>query len=443
MDLTKDHIGKTLLRFSMPIVLAFFLQSVYGVADLFVVGRFGGTFALAGVNMGSQIMDFVLGIALGLLGGGRIIIAQYTGSKKTEEVKQTIATMFLFIVLLSLAMTVIMLVFCKPVLRIMQTPAESYQEAKNYYMVCMTGILFIFGYNTISSVLNGLGDSRTPLYFVIISTIINIILDLIFVGVFGMGAFGAGLATVIAQGISFSLGLIYLKRIDLLPDVKTAISRVNRKIAADFLRIGIPSSYQNFILHISLVVVIAVANTISVYAAAAVGVCAKLNVIFILPDIAMNSAQTVMVGQNMGAGRMDRVKSTCRISLVITCLYSFLVVALWWFAGEVLLGFFTSDPQTIALGASYLKMHCWDYFLVMPAAYCLGGLFAGTGHTGVIAAANTAGSVISRIPLCIFLASYAGMGVAGIGLAFPISTAITVLVYLIAFARGIWKESAV
>ncbi|MBR5047710.1 MAG: MATE family efflux transporter [Eubacterium sp.] len=443
MDLTKGSIGKTLIKFSLPIVLAFLLQSVYSIADLFVVGHFGGTFALAGVNMGSQIMDFVLGIATGLLAGGRIIIAQYTGSKKTEEVKHTIVTMFQFIVLLSLFLTVLLLILCPAVLQVMHTPAESYDQAKNYYRVCSTGILFIFGYNTVSAVLNGLGDSRTPLVFVVISTVINIILDLTFVGGFGMGAFGAALATVIAQGIAFSLGIFHLIRLGLLPAIRDIFKEFNRGIARDFLRIGIPSCYQNSILNISLVVVIAVANYISVYAAAAVGVCAKLNVIFILPIIALNSAQTVMVGQNVGAEKMDRALSACRMALLITAVYALFVLGLWWFRGGMLLNFFTSDPKTIALGTVYLKAHCWDYFLVMPVAYCLGGLFAGTGHTGVIAVANTVGAVISRIPLCILLGIYTGLGVTGIGMAFPISTAVTVVGYLIPFFRGVWKKSAV
>ena len=443
MDLTKDSIGKTLLRFSIPIVMAFFLQSVYGVVDLFVVGHFGGTYALAGVNMGSQIMDFVLGIATGLLAGGRIVIAQYTGSGKEKEARETILAMFFFIVLLSLTMTVLMIGLCSPVLKVMQTPAESYMEARNYYLVCATGVLFIFGFNTVSAILNGFGDSRTPLYFVVVSTVTNVILDLIFVGTCHMGAFGAGLATVIAQGISFLLGMIYLSKAAYLPSFKEGGGRINRTIMRNFLKIGIPSSYQNAILNISLVVVIAVANTIDVYAAAAVGVCAKLNVIFILPNIAMNSAQTVMVGQNMGAGRMDRVVSTCRIALALTCTYSLLVFGLWWFRGGNLLGFFTSEPRTIALGSVYLKAHCFDYLLVMPTAYCLGGLFAGTGHTGIIAVANTVGAVVSRIPLCILLATVAGLGVYGIGLAFPVSTAVTVIVYLIPFFKGVWKESTI
>ena len=443
MDLTKDPIGKTLLKFSLPIVAAFLLQSIYGVADLFIVGHYGGTFALAGVNMGTQIMDFVLGIATGLLAGGRVIIAQYKGGQKEEAVKETISSIFLFIILLSLALTALLLIVRIPVLELMHTPKESYGQASDYYKICATGIIFIFGYNTVSAVLNGLGDSKTPLYFVMVATVINIILDLSFVGALGMGAFGAALATVIAQAISFLLGFSYLWKKGLAPSFLRRGSSFNKKTMRDFLKIGLPSSYQNSILNISLVVVIAVANIISVYAAAAVGVCAKLNVIFILPIIAMNSAQTVMVGQNMGAGLMDRVVASCRIALAITAAYALVVLFIWWFFGGGLISLFTSDPRTIALGTKYLKAHCWDYFLVMPVAYCLGGLFAGTGHTLVIAAANTAGAVLSRIPLCIILGIYVGLGVTGIGLAFPISTFITVVIYLIFFARGIWRKSAV
>ena len=336
-----------------------------------------------------------------------------------------------------------MLALVHPVLNLLQTPAESYQEAYRYYVVVMAGVIFIFMYNAIASILRGMGDSKHPMFFVLIATVSNIILDLIFVGGFQMGAGGAALATVIAQAFSVVISVIYLKKIDFPFDFRLSSFRIDRKTLRNLMRLGIPSAFQNTILNVSLVFLIGMANILGVYASAAVGIAAKINVIFILPNVALHSSLATIVGQNVGAGKLERGVKTARLEFLISAGYSLIICAIMWFFSKELLQIFTNDPNTLQVGAQYFKGHCWDYFVVMPLAYCLGGLYIGTGHTMYVAIANLCGAVISRMPLAYVLSQLAGFGVLGIGIAYPISTTVTVTVYLIFLVMGKWKESTV
>ena len=336
-----------------------------------------------------------------------------------------------------------MLALVHPVLNLLQTPAESYQEAYRYYVVVMAGVIFIFMYNAIASILRGMGDSKHPMLFVLIATVSNIILDLVFVGGFQMGAGGAALATVFAQAFSVVISVIYLKKIDFPFDFRLSSFRIDRKTLRNLMRLGIPSAFQNTILNVSLVFLIGMANILGVYASAAVGIAAKINVIFILPNVALHSSLATIVGQNVGAGKLERGVKTARLEFLISAGYSLIICAIMWFFSKELLQIFTNDPNTLQVGAQYFKGHCWDYFVVMPLAYCLGGLYIGTGHTMYVAIANLCGAVISRMPLAYVLSQLAGFGVLGIGIAYPISTTVTVTVYLIFLVMGKWKESTV
>ena len=313
-----------------------------------------------------------------------------------------------------------------------------------YYVIYAAGTVFVFFYNAISAVLRGMGDSKNPLIFVVISTVINIILDIIFVGPLGWGAGGAALATVIAQAASVIISLIYLKRINFsFKFTWKSFVEMDKEQLSIIFRVGSPAALQETLLNASLVVLIAVANTLGVYVSAAVGFGAKINVIFILPVVALNVALATMVGQNIGAGRMDRAMEATKLNLLYSAVYSAVVCVIMWVFSKELLMIFTNDPETLAVGANYFKGHCWDYLMLMPLGYCFGGLFMGTGHSGYIVLANGAGALISRIPLSIFLAHTMGLGVLGIGIAYPVSTLITDLVYFILYIKGDWKKSGI
>lgn len=441
--LTEGSITKTLVVFSLPFIGSFLLQALYSVVDLLIVSHFAGTYSISGLNIVAQLTDMVLGFAIGFLSGATVLIAQYLGAGKKEDMIKTIQTSFTFILMLGVIVTVVMLALVHPVLNLLQTPAESYQEAYRYYVVVMAGVIFIFMYNAIASILRGMGDSKHPMLFVLIATVSNIILDLVFVGGFQMGAGGAALATVIAQAFSVVISVIYLKKIDFPFDFRLSSFHIDRKTLRNLMRLGIPSAFQNTILNVSLVFLIGMANILGVYASAAVGIAAKINVIFILPNVALHSSLATIVGQNVGAGKLERGVKTARLEFLISAGYSLIICAIMWFFSKELLQIFTNDPNTLQVGAQYFKGHCWDYFVVMPLAYCLGGLYIGTGHTMYVAIANLCGAVISRMPLAYVFSQLAGFGVLGIGIAYPISTTVTVTVYLIFLVMGKWKESTV
>ncbi len=441
--LTEGAVTKTLIVFSLPFIGSFLLQALYSVVDLLIVSHFAGTYSISGLNIVAQLTDMVLGFAIGFLSGATVLIAQYLGAGKKEDMLKTIQTSFTFILILGVIVTGIMLVLVHPVLNLLQTPTESYQEAYRYYVVVMAGVIFIFMYNAIASILRGMGDSKHPMLFVLIATVSNIILDLVFVGRFQMGAGGAALATVIAQALSVFISVIYLKKIDFPFDFRLSSFRIDRKTLRNLMRLGIPSAFQDTILNVSLVFLIGMANILGVYASAAVGIAAKINVIFILPNVALHSSLATIVGQNVGAGKLERGVKTARLEFLISAGYSLVICVIMWFFSKELLQIFTNDPNTLQVGAQYFKGHCWDYFVVMPLAYCLGGLYIGTGHTMYVAIANLCGAVISRMPLAYVLSQLAGFGVLGIGIAYPISTTVTVAVYLIFLFMGKWKESTV
>lgn len=444
-DLTQGSVSKKLILFSLPLIGAYLLQSVYSIVDMLIVSYLAGTYSMSAVNIVGQISQVVTGIAFGFLSGATIMIAQYLGGGRHEEKQEAIETTFSFVFRLSIFTTVLMLLLADPLLTLLRTPQECYQEAWNYYMIYMAGTIFVFFYNAISSILRGMGDSKNPLYFVILSTVINIILDIIMVGPMKMGAAGAALATIISQAVSVFVSAFYLKKIGLSIFAKERRKgwKMNKEQLKILFQLGTPAAIQETLLNVSLVVLIAVANNLGVYESAAVGIGAKINVIFILPVCALNVAFATMVGQNVGAGKMERAMQAARLEFIYSALYSVLICAVMWFFSKELLMIFTRDPNTLAVGADYFKGHCWDYLLLMPLGYCFGGLFMGTGHSGYVAIANGVGALISRIPLSIVLTQVMGLGVVGIGLAYPISTFFTDLTYFILFLKGDWKQSGI
>ena len=438
-DLTEGSVAQKLILFSIPLIGAYLLQSLYSMVDMLIVSRLAGTYSMSGVNIVAQVAQVVTGVAFGFLSGTTVIVAQYLGAGKKEEQQKAVETSFAFIFWLSVLSTAGLLLLTDPLLKLLQTPAECYQEARNYYVIYMAGTVFVFFYNAISSVLRGLGDSRNPLYFVIISTVLNIVLDLIFVGPLKLGAAGAALATIISQAGSVLLSAVYLRKIGFFFDFKPKSFRIHREQLRLLFKLGTPSAIQETLLNVSLVFLVAAANSLGVYASAAVGIGAKINVIFILPVCAMSVALATMVGQNMGAGKMDRAMRATRLEFFFTAAYSAVICAVMWVFSKELMMIFTDDPQTLAVGANYFKGHCWDYLLVMPFGYCFGGLFLGAGRSSYVAISNGVGALIARIPLSFLLARF--LGVMGLGLAYPISTLFTDLAYFYFYFKGDWKRS--
>ncbi|NCB05608.1 MAG: MATE family efflux transporter, partial [Clostridia bacterium] len=328
-DLTEGSVFKRLIVFSVPFLLSNIVQSLYNVADMLIVGNFSGTASMSGVNIGGQITFILTNFVFGLCTGGTVMIAQYLGSGRREEMRKTIATLLTSLMVAALVITGVMLVFKDAVLTLIATPPESYQEASSYLQVTLVGIVFIFGYNALSAILRGMGDSKRPFYFVLISCVTNIVLDILFVGPMNMGATGAAIATVISQGLSMILCVVYLRKNDFIFDFHLSSFRVDKSTLGKIFRLGFPAAIQNSVVSISFLFITTLVNVIGgVAASAAVGVVSKFNGFAIMPALAMSAAISTMAAQNIGAGKWDRALQSCKIGMVVAAVISCVIFAL-------------------------------------------------------------------------------------------------------------------
>ena len=441
-NLTEGNVVKLLIQFALPFMLSNLIQSLYNVADMLIVGNYSGTAAISGVNIGGQVTFILTNIIVGLTVGGTVIIGQYLGSGDRNGVKETISTLLTFLLIVGIVVTIIMLILSDKVLWLLQTPEESYQQARDYLDVTLLGTVFIFGYNAFSAILRGFGDSRRPLIFVSIACAINVVLDILFVGVFGMEAKGAAIATVISQAISMFLCIITLIRSDFIFDFKLSSFKFVKERFVTIMRVGIPISIQNVIVNFSFLVLTTIANSMGVNASAAVGIVGKYNGFAILPAIAVGSSVSAMVAQNMGAGAIDRAKKTFYTGFALAFSITFVVFTITQIFPEEILSIFDDDPNTISAGVEYIRTFSFDY-LIVPATFCLNGLVTGSGHTLISSICGILSSIGFRVPIAILFGLVMKKGLWGLGLAAPIASLASGLILLIYYATGKWKKNMV
>lgn len=441
-NLAKGNVARQLITFAIPFVISNIIQTLYSVADMVIVGQFNGTASMSGVNIGGQVTMLMLNVAIGISTGGTIMIAQSVGAEKTKKLQSIIGTLLTTLMIAALALTALMLIFKDPILTLIRTPKESFREASIYLMVTALGTVFIFGYNALSAIMRGMGDSKTPLYFVAIACAVNIVLDLILVGVFGQGAFGAALATVISQAISMILCVLYLRKRKFIFDFNLKSFRIDLQQFENILKLGIPLTIQNLISNLSFLFMTALVNNMGVTASAAVGAVGKYNGFAILPAIAMNAAVSAMVAQNIGAKREDRAIKTMLTGMGLAYIISIPIFILTTLFPQEVLRLFASDPELIAVGVPYLRVFSFDYLLV-PVAFCLIGFSIGAGHTTFSLFCNIMSAIVIRIPMAYLLSETAGLGLKGVGLAVPLASAATILLGLWFFFSGRWKRRTV
>ena len=441
-NLTQGSILKNIIRFSLPILLSNIVQSLYNVADMLIVGNFCGAAAMSGVNIGGQVTFILTNTVFGLCTGATVLIAQYIGAKNEEKIESTIATVLTLLVGIGLFITVSVLALKHPILRLIQTPSESFRDADGYLMVTLTGVVFIFTYNALSAILRGMGDSKKPFLYVSIACVTNIVLDLLFVAGFGWGAFGAAVATVVSQALSVVLCVVNMIKNKFYFDFKPRSFRIDKGQARMIFKIGFPSCIQNCVVSLSFLFITALVNSFGVWASAAAGAAGKFNSFAIMPAIAMSASVSTISAQNIGAEKWDRAVKTCMIGSAIAMAISVTMFILVQLFPAQIMRMFGSEPEMIAQGIIYMRTFSYDY-LVVPLVFCFNGLFIGAGHTVFSLVTGLLSSLVLRVPISYLFGISMKMGLSGAGLGAPVASIGSLVIILVFFFSGKWRHNVV
>ena len=396
-NLTTGTVGKVLLRFVLPYLLSCFMQTFYGMADLFVVGQFHGAEVTTAVSVGSQVMHMMTVIIVGLAMGATVQIGRAVGAGDRKKAARTMGTTVVLFSAFAILLTAILLVLTNPIIHVMMTPDEAVADTRYYLLICFAGIPFIVAYNVISSVFRGIGDSRRPMYFVAVACVVNIFLDFLFIGGFGMGAAGAALATICGQAVSVLLALLFMKRKNFGFALTRKEIRIQRELFWDILKVGIPVAVQDGLIQVAFVVITIIANSRGLVVATGVGIVEKLiSFLFLVPS-AFLSAISAITAQNMGAGKPERARKSLGYGLLITVSWGLLCSLYNQFFPETLVGLFTKDAAVLIAGASYLRAYSFDC-LFAAIHFCFSGYFCGEGKSGISFIHNMISILLMRVP---------------------------------------------
>ncbi|HCR2117077.1 TPA: MATE family efflux transporter, partial [Clostridioides difficile] len=377
-DLTTGHEGKSIFFFAMPMLIGSLFQQLYNTADSIIVGRFIGKEAMAAVSGANPIMFLLVAALMGVSLGFSILVSQFYGSGDLKKVKATIDTTYILLFIGSILISILGIVFGGPMLKLMNTPESVFAQSKLYLTIIFSGILFSAGYNSVSAILRGLGDSVTPLYFLIIATILNIVLDLTFIVVLRMGVEGVALATIMAQAVSFIISIIYLNKKHEVLKFKIKGIVYDNKIFKDGLRLGLPSGVQQMLFSIGNMALQFLVNSYGTSAMAAFGAGLRIENFISLPIMNLGSAVSTFVAQNIGAGENERVKKGIRESIKMTLVLAVTVIALILLFRENLIALFNTDKDVIKIGSSYLFI-IGPFFLFIGTSFVLSSAMKGAG----------------------------------------------------------------
>ena len=434
-NLTEGSILKTLLIFAVPFFGANILQSLYGAADMFVVGRYCSAASVAAVSTGTQVTQIITSLVTGLTLGSTILSGQYAGSRQYEAVKGIIGTTLTIFAAVALVLTAVMLILEKPLLTLLQTPEESFFLTTQYVTICLLGNIFICGYNAISAILRGYGDSMRPMFFIGIACVINIILDVLFVRNCGMGVAGTALATVISQAASMIISIIYLKKNKFIFDFKWKSFYPVPDLAKKLIRIGIPISFQELMVRVSFLYLMTVMNRCGVYASSVAGIGSKYDVFAMLSATSMANALSAVTAQNFGAGKMERARKSLWYGMSFACLISCFFWLWAQLAPQTMLGVFTQDADIIQAGLPFFRSCSYDYIMV-AMVFCLNGYLNGKQKTVWTMISCSAGALLLRIPMVWYFGNHYGEELGMLGMIAPIVSGVMACYTLIYVAYG-------
>jgi len=439
-DFTSGNVSKLIFQFTLPMLLGNVFQQLYNVVDSIIVGKVLGKEALASVGASFPIIFTLIALLIGIGSGFSIIISQFYGAKDIDRVKRSIDTMYIFLFVAGLLVTIFGIYFSEELFLLLQLPKELIPQATTYLNVYMAGMILFFGFNGTSSVLRGLGDSKTPLYFLILASIFNIIFDVLFVMVFNWGIAGAAWATVIAQGGAFVTGIIYLNRTHNIMKFSLWELGFDKELFIKSLKIGLPSGLQHTFVALGMMALLGIVNTFGTDVIAAYTAAGRIDSLAMMPAMNFSQAVAAFVGQNLGANKIDRVRKGFKATFIMSNLFCLLMTAIIVIFGSQLMKMFTTDPNVIAIGEKYLIIVS-SFYLLFSTMFTTNGVLRGAGDTLIPMFITLFSLWIIRIPGAYFLSDK--IGETGIWWSIPLGWSMGTLFSYLYYRTGRWKTKSV
>ncbi len=439
-DLTKGKVWKVIVRFALPLLIGNLLQQLYNVTDSVIVGQFLGKEALAAVSASFFIYYFIISFVIGVGSGTSVVISQLFGAKQFQKVQLAFSSFFIFMLVGGVILSIGGIIFAEPVFRLTNTPEEVIPQAVAYFRIYIGGTFLFVTFNSIISILRGVGESVRPMIFILITTILNILLDLLFILVFKWGIEGAARATVIAQGIGMCVALAYVNNTHPLLSIKKQDMLFDGKLFKESLKIGLPTSVQQCAIALGLIALLGIVNSFGTNTLTAYGAAGKIDTIITQAILTLSGALAAFCGQNIGAGRLDRVKKGLRFTMYANIALGLLTFAAVYLFGDSMMRIFTNDADVIVIGKEYLLIIC-GFFIVHGALNVYNGALRGAGDTLFPMVTSLVCLWIIRIPLAYYLSAW--LGRSGIWWAIVASITIGLIVTFIYYKTGIWKRRCI
>lgn len=440
-DLTNGNVTKLLLKFAFPLFVSNALQAIYNIVDMIVVGQYIGGEGMSAVSIGGDVLHLLTFVAMGFSSAGQVLISQDVGAKRMDAVRKTIGTMFTFLLGISLVISVGCYFIRNLMLDLLNTPVESYDFTMDYTVTCIFGLFFIYGYNIVCAILRGMGDSRRPFVFIAIAAVVNMVLDLLFVAGLKLEVFGAALATVISQGLSFIIALtyLYLKKESFGFDFRPDSFKIDRQAFKKLVALGVPMAIQSAAINLSKIVLTSWINLYGVVFSALSGLYNKINMMIGIVSQSFTTAGSTMVGQSLGAKKYDRVPKIMKVVFYSTVLISTVLAVALFFFSEPIFRMFTGDEEVLAIAS----------IVVLPAILNMYGsatrsvsfsLMNGSGNAKLNFAVAIIDGIISRIGISALLGFAVGMGCRGFWYGDALAGYMPMVIGIIFYLSGRWKK---
>ena len=438
-NLTQGSVFKKLWTFTLPLIGANLLQILYGMVDLYIVGRFAETSDVSAVSVSTTVLSAFLMFLIGLAVGATVVVGQRFGAGEKERLNSVAATGFTLAWIVGAVLMVLVAALCRPILGWINTPEAAVRGATHYMLICSVGYVFQSVYNMLAGILRGMGDSKSPLLYVAVATVVNIVSDTVLVAGFGLGAAGTSIATVFAQFLCMLFAILHVRKRDFPFDFRLKSYRLVKKDAGALIRTGLPIALQQALVLFSFVIVAGIINRHGLFASAAAGIMDKVFLFATIPTNAFHASISAMVAQNIGARDELRAVECLRYGTLFSFLFALAFFMTGLFLPEQTLRIFTEDSGVIAEGVRYYAGYKYDY-LICSVVFCVNGFINGTGHTRLTLIANLISTYAVRIPACFLVGSVWMLGMRGLGFALPVATAVQLVIGLAFYFSGKWKN---